>query len=118
MPRSRVSVLDLIDVGVGFCWSCSRLIFLWFLPSSSSISSSLPFSGFVGLAVVSSLFTSSPPGEGAEFVSGFTRVSSRCHWYSRAPLGPPLWVQFVLPVFLVDFAVSVSLDRSVLSFAF
>ena len=32
--------------GRWLCWSCSRLIFLWFLPSSSSISSSLPFSGF------------------------------------------------------------------------
>ena len=46
MPRSRVSVLDLIDVGVGFCWSCTRLFFLWFLPSSSSFPSSFPFSGF------------------------------------------------------------------------
>ena len=98
---------------------CARLIFLWFLPVFL-----VDFFFFPFLWVLSGLpwfLLCSPrrrPGRAPSlfpvslvFLRDVAGLRGR-RW------APPLWVPFVLPVFLVIFAVSVSLDRSGLSFAF
>ena len=88
MPRSRVLLLDPIDVGVCYCGYLASSIFLRFLPSSSSSSSCFPYSRLgSGLP----WFLRSTPRRLPRRRRDFSlrpRGSSCCCWSPRAPLGP------------------------------
>ena len=93
--------LDPIDVGVCYCGCLASSIFLWFLPSSSSGSSCLPFSG-LGSSLPWFLRCSPRrhPGR-APWLSPFVLVVRRVVAGLRGRRWDPLWVPwFCTPLVL------------------